>query len=96
MFEWYIMMRNEMGDVLKEMLRELAITTRDRLALTQREMGRRLEMSESSYSDIETGESMCGTLTTVLLLGMQSDPGEFIQHAERILRNLYNDESRPA
>ena len=31
-------------------------------------------MSESSYSDIETGKCNCGTLTAVLLLGMQEDP----------------------
>ena len=31
-------------------------------------------MSESSYSDIETGKYSCGMLTAVLLLGMQEDP----------------------
>lgn len=67
-------MRHQMEEILKEELRKLAITTRDELHLTQREMAERLEMSESSYSDIETGRTMCGTLTTTLLLGKLEDP----------------------
>lgn len=63
-----------MEEILKKELRTLAITTRERLHLTQKQMAKRLEMSESSYSDIETGASMCGTLTTVLLLVEQEDP----------------------
>lgn len=87
-------MRNEKEKVLKEELRSLAIRTRDRLKITQREMSEKLEMSESSYSDIETGESMCGTLTTVLLLGMQSDPKDFIRSAGTKLRGFYEKEMR--
>lgn len=85
-------MRNEKEKVLKEELRFLAIRTRDRLEITQREMGKRLEMSESSYSDIETGEYMCGTLTTVLLLGMQPDSSEFIKKTELEFKKLYEKE----
>lgn len=59
---------------LKDELRVLAIKTRNRLQLTQREMANKFEMSESSYSDIETGVFMCGTLTTMLLLSEQDDP----------------------
>ena len=49
-------MRQEKQEILKEELRVLAIVTRDRLGLTQREMGTQLAMSESCYSDIETGK----------------------------------------
>lgn len=71
-------MRHEKEVLLKEELRVLAITTRDRLGLTQKEMGRRLAMSESCYSDIETGRTMCSTLTAVLLLELQEDPRRFL------------------
>lgn len=82
-------MRNEMEKLLKEELRVLAIKTRDRLHLTQREMAIKLEMSESSYSDIETGLSMCGTLTTVLLLSEQDDPYAYLQELSEKLIALY-------
>lgn len=71
-------MRHEKEELLKQELRILAIRTRDRLHLTQSEMGKRLEMSESSYSDIETGKTMCGTLTAILLVNMQNDPSAFL------------------
>jgi len=67
-------MRDELEEILKREFRTLAICTRDRLNLTQREMSGKLEMSESSYSDIETGRSMCSLLTAILLLQMQPDP----------------------
>lgn len=67
-------MRDEFEELLKKELRSLAVYTRDRLDLTQREMCGRLEMSESSYSDIETGKSACSALTAVLLLQLQPDP----------------------
>ena len=66
-------MRNELESFWGEELRCLAIRTRNRLHLTQREMGERLEMGENSYPDIETGRYSCGMLTTVLLLAMQKD-----------------------
>ncbi|MBO5966928.1 MAG: helix-turn-helix domain-containing protein [Clostridia bacterium] len=78
-----------MEKLLKEELRVLAIKTRDRLHLTQREMAIKLEMSESSYSDIETGLSMCGTLTTVLLLSEQDDPYAYLQELSEKLIALY-------
>ena len=72
-------MRREMERILKEEFRILAIRTRNRLGITQKEMGRRLFMSESSYSDIETGKSACGALSEALLLEMQCDPKEFLK-----------------
>ena len=71
-------MRHEKEILLKEELRVLAITTRDRLGFTQKEMSQRLDMSESCYSDIETGRSMCSTLTAILLLEMQANPSKFL------------------
>ena len=45
-------MRQELEAILGGELRFLAIETREQLCLTQREMGHRLQMSESSYSDM--------------------------------------------
>ena len=64
------MIRNDLTTILGEELRFLAIQTRQRLNLTQKEMGERLHMSYSNYSDIETGQiECCSTLTAILLLG---------------------------
>lgn len=38
-------------------------------------------MSESSYSDIETGRSHCGMPTAILLLEMQEEPKRFLQNS---------------
>ena len=88
-------MRHELSIILGEELRFLAIKTRARLNLTQKEMGERLYMSESSYSDIETGRSHCGMLTVVLLLDMQENPKEFLQNAERKIAEWYAKEMQP-
>ncbi len=84
-------MRDEFETLLKEELRMLAIRTRDCLSLTQRNMAKILAMSESSYSDIETGVSMCGTLTAVLLLMHQSDPTGFLLYLKAKFRELYEN-----
>ena len=68
----------EKEHLLKDELRLLAIKTRYELGITQKEMSKLLSMAEGSYSDIESGEYMCGTLTTVLLLAMQPDPSIFL------------------
>ncbi len=44
-------------------------------------MGEKLYMSESSYSDIETGRSHCGMPTALLLLEMQEEPKRFLQNS---------------
>ena len=68
-------MRQELERILGEELRYLAIATRDRLDLTQKEMGEQLEMGTGSYSDVETGETICiSALSLVLLLGLQENP----------------------
>ena len=73
-------MRDEFKDIFGEDLRVLSIQTRDRLDITQVVMGEKLCMSESSYSDIETGKSHCGMTTAILLLEMQDDPKSFLKN----------------
>ena len=85
-------MRHELEIILGEKLRYLAIETRDRLNLTQKEMGKRLHMSESSYSDIETGRTTCGALTEALLLSMQDDPKAFLQSVAEKFAKWYEKE----
>lgn len=77
---------------MKDELRVLAIKTRDRLQLTQKEMANKFEMSESSYSDIETGVFMCGTLTTMLLLSEQDDPKSVLDEFKVKLEEHVNKE----
>ena len=88
-------MREELEALLKEELRVLAIRTRDRLGYKQKRMAEALVMSDSSYSDIETGEYMCGTLTAVLLLIAQPDPNQYLQNLEFKLRELYARMGQP-
>ena len=89
------MIRDDLTQILGEELRFLAIKTRERLNLTQREMSEMLHMSESSYSDIETGKSNCGTLTTVLLLSIQEDPTHFINAVNEEFQKWYDGEMMP-
>ena len=83
------MIRDDLTQILGEELRFLAIKTRERLNLTQKEMSEMLHMSESSYSDIETGVYMCGTLTVMLLLLMQEDPRGFLQALDEAFAKQY-------
>ena len=88
-------MRQEKEDLLKEELRVLAIRTRNRLNITQKKMAKALEMSESSYSDIETGKTMCGTLTAILLLDMQENPSDFLQGLRTKFSKQYEERMQP-
>lgn len=88
-------MREEYERILGEELRYLAIETRDRLGLTQKEMGMRLQMCESSYSDIETGRSACGALTEILLLSMQDDPKDFLDRVMAKFLKCYEQAMEP-
>jgi len=92
---YYMTMRYEYEKVLKEELRCLAIETRDRLGITQLEMGNRLQMAENSYAAIEAGRAMCGTLTTVLLLEMQDDPSVFLKEVAGSFAKQYHKELQP-
>ena len=83
-------MRQEFEKILGEELRYLAIETRDRLELIQKEMGEELQMGETSYSELERGETICASaLTETLLLNMQDDPRVFLNRlAKRLEREL--------
>lgn len=88
-------MRQELEELLKEELRVLAIRTRDRLDYKQKRMAEALVMSDSSYSDIETGENMCGTLTAVLLLIAQPDPNQYLQTLMCKFQELHDRMGQP-
>lgn len=87
-----IMIRDDLETILGEEFRFLAIKTRERLHLTQREMSDRLQMSESSYSDIERGVYNCSTLSAVLLLNMQDDPICILNTVNKKFREWYKKE----
>lgn len=87
-----VIMRYALLEILSQDLRFLAIKTRNNFKITQKEMSKRLYMSESSYSDIETGRSTCGTLTTILLLNMQDDPKAFLQNVTKKFADWYEKE----
>ena len=79
-------MRQEFERILGDELRYLAILTRERLGLTQREMGEKLYMGESSYSELERGETVCASaLTDILLLNLQEDPRNFLDRMAECL-----------
>jgi len=88
-------MRKEFSNILRTELCTLAIETRNKLNLTQKEMAIRLQMSESSYSDIETGKSACGTLTAILLLNMQEDPNTFLKSTDEKFNSWCEKEMQP-
>ena len=85
-------MRKQQESVLKESLRVLALKTRDRLDVTQKDMAIKFSMSDTAYSDIETGVSMCSTLTAILLLIEQDDPGIFLNEMKGKFEELYEKE----
>ena len=83
-------MRQEFERILGAELRYLALETRERLGMTQKEMGEELQMGESSYSELERGETICASaLTAILLLKMQEAPDAFlIRVAKRLEKEL--------
>ena len=85
-------MRDEKELILKKTLRELALKTREEVHITQKEMSELLSMNEKSYSDIETGVYMCGTLTCVLLLMIQDDPRIFLDQLRLEFDTAYEKE----
>ncbi len=77
---------------LRAEMRVLAIRTREKLHLTQRQMAELLIISESSYSDIETGHSGCCSLTLMRLLALQEKPTDFIRDINAKLEQIYTQE----
>ena len=86
------MIRDDLETILGEEFRFLAIRTRERLHITQREMSDRLQMSESSYSDIERGVYKCSALSAILLLNMQDDPAQILNTVNEKFREWYERE----
>ena len=86
------MIRDVLETILGDEFRFLAIKTRERLHLTQREMSDKLQMSESSYSDIERGIYRCSALTAILLLNMQNDPNCFLNTVTQKFEEWYEGE----
>ena len=86
------MIRDNLETILGEEFRFLAIKTRERLHLTQREMSDRLQMSESSYSDIERGVYNCSALSAILLLNMQDDPIYILNTVDEKFKEWYEKE----
>lgn len=91
-FSWFVFgfnkMRSDFEKILKKELRDVVLKTRSRLNLTQEEMSELLSMSKNSYFDIEAGEHMCETLTTVLLLLEQDDPNTILKKIQREFEQL--------
>lgn len=87
-------MRHIIEKELKEELRVLALTLRDQLNLTQSKMAEKLIMTDNSYSNIETGENMCGTLTTILLLAELEDPKTYLLGLKGKLNALREEEEK--
>jgi len=85
-------MREQYNTFLKKELKDLAVKTRKEQGITQRKMSEILEMNETSYSNIETGVYMCGTLTTVLLLMEQKDPSRYLKELELKFQELEEGE----
>ena len=82
-----------MNIILKHEFRDLALRERELLGLTQKQMAETLEMSERSYSDIESGASSCGALTIVLLLISIPDSEDFLQIIRQEFELLYVKEA---
>ena len=91
-FSWFVFgfnkMRSDFEKILKKELRDVVLKTRSRLKLTQEGMSELLSMNKNSYFDIESGEHMCGTLTTVLLLLEQDDPNTILKKIQREFEQL--------
>lgn len=85
-------LRDKMEQLLKSYLRSLALQTRSNMEVTQRIMSERYVMAENSYSALESGDYMCGTLTTVFLLADQPDPTATLKDIKEKLEKLREEE----
>ena len=86
-------LRDRMEQELKKELRTLALRTREEMHLTQAKMGDRYAMSADSFSDIESGENMCGTLTVFLLLRDQKDRDRIFHEIGSKLDKIRDEET---
>lgn len=66
--------------VLKTVIHDKIVSTKNDLNLTQAQMSEILVMDPRSYADISSGKSMCSTLTFVLfLIYCCPDPEDFLE-----------------
>ena len=89
-------MRNELETIIKDTFRVLALKTRAAHDLTQEQMAEALAMVPRSYTDIESGVHMCGTLTAILLLIEQPDPLSVLEDLKKKFKDLYDSEEKTA
>ena len=80
MIEKHHSLRDQMGQIMKHELHTMLLRTRQHMDLTQTKMAEHYVMSNTSYSDLERGKTSCGTLTMLLLLNDQEDPGAALQN----------------
>ncbi len=88
-------LRDKMEQIVKRELRSLLLKTRADMKFTQSKMGDRYVMSENSYSALENGEYMCGTLTAILLLKDQRDPNMILAELSEKFEKLREEELLP-
>lgn len=73
-------MRKFCEDLLKEFFHQHLIRTREKLAWTQAEMAKILEMDERSFIELDHGNSGCSGLTLALYLSYCcDDPMQFLE-----------------
>lgn len=89
-------MRNELEAIIKDTFRILALKSRAAHNLTQEQMAEALAMVPRSYTDIESGVHMCGTLTAILLLIDHPDPVSVLAELKEKFEKLYHEEERTA
>ena len=89
-------MRNELEKIIKDTFRVLAIKSRAAHELTQEQMAEALAMVPRSYTDIESGVHMCGTLTAILLLIDHPDPASVLGELKEKFEKLYCTEDKTA
>ncbi len=75
-------MRDELEAILKDELHRLVLQQMNELNYTQMKMADMLYMATRSFADIESGKSMCGTLTTVLLLMQLPNANSFLKNVK--------------
>lgn len=71
--------------ILKHYLHVQMKDTRKELHMTQAQMAEKLEIDTRSYSDIDTGKSLCSTLTFVMfLIYFCKDPMKLLEDIKKL------------
>lgn len=84
-------MRKFCKELLKKFFHQHLVRTRDKLAWTQAEMAKILEMDERSFIDLDHGKNGCSGLTLALYLTYCcDDPVKFLND----FKAIYEKEAR--